>query len=200
MAALLSLFKLRIVGLLVILAVATTTVAAPDGPQLKILALLVVVGTLACAGASALNNFIDRDIDAAMRRTRQRVLPRRSMHPGLVLLVGCLFTMLAVILAMWLSIITAAFVFAGAFIYVVIYTLVLKRRSPLNIVIGGLAGSCAVMAGWTAVNSSLSLTAILMAALLFVWTPSSSATRSRLAPWGTPSQTMSPGWKTTVCV
>lgn len=171
MSQLISLFKLRIVGLLVFLAVVANLVAGSGSPQPVRIMLLSLVGVLSCAGASAANNFLDRDIDLSMKRTRERPLPAGAMKPVAVLGIATVFIAAAVLLSLRLSLATAINVFLGAFTYVVLYTWILKRRSWLNIVVGGLAGSFAVLAGWAAVGTLWSPVAGLLALLLFLWTP-----------------------------
>lgn len=169
--ALISLFKLRIVGLLVFLAVAASLAAGSGAPRPAKVILLCAAGLLSCAGASAANNYLDRDIDRTMSRTRARPLPLGAIKPAFALGVATVFITGAVLLSLWLSLATAIYVFLGAFTYVVLYTWVLKRRSWLNIVVGGLAGSLAVLAGWAAVGPAFSPVAGLLALLLFLWTP-----------------------------
>lgn len=173
LATLASLFKLRIVGLLVFLAVVAALVAGNEAGTAAParVGLLIIIGLLACAGASAANNFLDRDIDSRMRRTWKRPLPSGNAKPATVLKIGITFMALAVLLSLWLSRATAAYVLLGAFTYVVLYTWLLKRRSWLNIVVGGLAGSFAVLAGWAAMGAAWSSAAGWLALLLFLWTP-----------------------------
>jgi len=107
------------------------------------------IGTVHGGNTEALNHFLDRDLDARMPRTARRPLPSgRIRHPWHVVALGLGLVMLAVSLALWqLNRLVALHVFLGAFTYVVVYTIWLKRRSWLNVVIGGLAGSFAVLAG-----------------------------------------------------
>ncbi len=168
----LSLFKLRIVGLLVFIAVMAAMTAAEGLPSAGVLAWLVVGGALASAGASALNHYLDRDMDGLMPRTRPRPLASgRLPRPGRVAVVGVGLLLLSVPVTLQVGVPVAAYTLLGAFFYVVVYTLWLKRRSPLNIVVGGAAGSFAALAGWAAVAPSLSPLPLLIAALVFLWTP-----------------------------
>lgn len=168
----LSLFKLRIVALLVFVAVVTATVAYGGIPPGQVLLFLAAAGASASAGASVLNQYLDRDIDALMERTRGRPLPSgRIRHPQGVLLLGFFLIALSIPLSLRLNYRVTAYTLAGAFVYVVVYTTWLKRRSAWNVVFGGLAGSCASLAGWFAVTGQLSLVPILLALVLFLWTP-----------------------------
>ncbi|MBI4307553.1 MAG: protoheme IX farnesyltransferase [Chloroflexi bacterium] len=169
--AYLALVKPRVVSLVLFTAIASAFAGARGVPPFTTLALLTVAGVLAAGGAAALNHYLDRDVDARMRRTRGRPLVTGQLEPGRALLLGT--TMVAAglgmalvarpALAMWLA--------AGAGTYVFVYTRWLKRRTPLNIVIGGLAGSFAVLGGWAATGSPLGQTSVLLALLVFVWTP-----------------------------
>ena len=136
------------------------------------LALFVCLGFMAAGGAAALNHYLDRDIDAVMVRTRRRPIPSGRLAPGAVLrfavtLLAISLPLAALTLGPW----TAIWMAAGAATYVGLYTLVLKRRTRQNIVIGGLAGSCGVLAGWATVDPGLAPGAWLLALVVFLWTP-----------------------------
>lgn len=168
---LVTLFKLRVVALLVFssIAGAIATGALPGGSRMTI---LILAGTLAAAGASAVNEYIERDRDAVMRRTRKRPLPMsRYARPKWVLAVGTGLIVAAVALSLLNSVAQAFWVAAGALIYVVIYTLWLKPRSVLNIVIGGAAGSAAVISGGAAADAWAHPAVLLLGLLVFAWTP-----------------------------
>lgn len=165
-------FKLRIVGLLVFASLGGAFLGARGLPPLFNLATLVIAGAAAAAGASALNQYLERERDASMRRTRNRPLVRGTFEkPGWVLWAGLgLVIIPAALVAAWNPEL-AAFLVAGALIYVGVYTLWLKPRTALNIVIGGAAGSAAVMSGGAAVGAWQSPGVIALALLLFLWTP-----------------------------
>jgi protoheme IX farnesyltransferase len=127
---------------------------------------------MACAGSSLLNNYLDRDIDAIMERTRNRPLPRGRFASSKVLIIGLVLLILSLLIGLRLNYLVALLLLSGALVYVGLYTIWLKRRSSLNIVIGGLAGSCAVLGGWFSVTNQLSLTPLLIALVIFLWTPS----------------------------
>jgi protoheme IX farnesyltransferase len=136
------------------------------------LLFLIISGTLASMGSSALNHYYDRDIDKVMQRTSKRPIPSGKLLPQNVLLYGLLLSAVSVSLAvLTLNPVTAAMIALGIFIYVVVYTIWLKRNNPSNIVIGGFAGSAASMAGWSAATGSIDLLGFLVGLLVFLWTP-----------------------------
>lgn len=146
-----SLFKLRIAALLVFVAVVSAIAAGGGSIVLGRIAILVVAGTFSCIGAACLNNYFDRDIDGLMDRNKHRPLPAGKIKPVNVLYLGLFLILFGVLIALKLNYLTALFIFLGAFTYIAVYTLWLKRRSSWNIVIGGFAGSCASLAGWAAI-------------------------------------------------
>ncbi len=165
--------KLRIDALLLLVAAAGYIVTS--GPRIDPVpfAALMVTGLLASSGASAVNHYIDRDIDAVMRRTSTRPLPSRRIDPAArALTFGLGLTALSLGLA-YLAInpLTAAMIGLGFAVYVGVYTLGLKRTHVSNIVIGGFAGSCPALAGSAAAANAISLPAALIALLVFLWTP-----------------------------
>jgi protoheme IX farnesyltransferase len=171
--------KLRVgtfIGLAAVLGYLATLPTAPaaSGPALSALVLLFVATVIAAGGAGALNHVLDRDLDARMPRTARRPLPsgriRRVWH---VVALGLGLVGVGVSLAFWrFHPLVGIHVFLGAFTYVVVYTVWLKRRSWLNVVIGGLAGSFAVLAGGSAARPELCLPPVLFALVLFFWSPS----------------------------
>ncbi len=171
MKGLIQIFKLKIVFLLLFVAGASYLIASRDTFRIDILILLVVSGFLSASGSSALNNYLDRDIDRIMRRTSSRPLPAGEINPRSVLLMGSLMIISGLLLAAWINLITALFVFTGTLIYSWVYTVMLKRRTALNIVIGGFAGSCSVLAGFSAAGEYMNIQGILLSLLIFLWTP-----------------------------
>lgn len=135
---------------------------------------VVAAGTLASGGAGALNSYIDEDIDRSMGRTSRRPIPQGEVSPlnALVFGIGLILGALAISILL-LPFVAGVFIILGAVIYVLFYTKYLKRRTTLNIVLGGSAGSCAPLAGWAAATGNVSaVVPWLMALLVFVWTPS----------------------------
>ena len=139
-------------------------------PQLLVLATAVF---LAAASAGALNHLVERALDARMSRTRGRPFVTGKLAGGSLWLavIGVLLAFAVVSAGLSTNWLAATFVFLGAFTYGVVYTLWLKRRTWLNIVVGGLAGSFAVLAGAAAVNPDLGPAAWTFAVVLFLWTP-----------------------------
>jgi len=168
--------KPRIVVLLVITAVTSMYAASKlIGPELDYLGLLhiIIAGTLASAGSSALNHYYDKDIDPLMKRTSTRPIPSGRMKAKHVLAYGFGVSAASVIYAAFtLNLVTTFFIALGIFFYIAVYTIWLKRRNASNIVIGGLAGSAASWAGWSAATGSMDLLGFLVGFLVFVWTPS----------------------------
>ena len=169
----LSLFKLRIGTLIMITALAGMAMAT--GPGLSLLQALVLALSVlvASAAAGAFNQFVEADSDRLMRRTRGRAFASGALRAGpawMVLIVGLLALAVG---ATWLAIngTSALFLFFGAFTYAVVYTLGLKRRTWWNIVFGGLAGSFAVLTGAAAADPALGTLPMLLALVLFLWTP-----------------------------
>ena len=168
--------KPRIIILLVITAVTSMYAGSKlVGPELSDLGILhiIIAGSLASAGSSALNHFYDRDIDLKMKRTSQRPIPSGRIKPNTVLVYGLGVSIISVIYAaITLNYFCTFFIALGIFFYVIIYTVWLKRLNSSNIVIGGFAGSAASMAGWSAATGSIDVLGFLIGFLVFVWTPS----------------------------
>lgn len=166
------LFKVRIVFLLLLAAIGGLFLGARGWPGAGPLALILVTGGLAAMGSSALNQHLERDRDAQMNRTRHRPLVTGAIpRPGWVPYVATAMILLPVLAVLPSNPALAFFLAAGAVIYVVIYTIWLKPRTPLNIVIGGAAGSAAVLAGAAAANAWTDPGVIALSILLFFWTP-----------------------------
>lgn len=168
--------KPRIVVLLVITAVTSMFAASKlVGPELDYIGLLhiIIAGSLASAGSSALNHYYDKDIDPLMKRTSTRPIPSGKMKARNVLIYGVSVSAASVIYAAFtLNYVSTFFIALGIFFYVIIYTAWLKRLNSSNIVIGGFAGSAASMAGWSAATGSMDILGFLVGFLVFVWTPS----------------------------
>lgn len=167
------LFKLRVVFLLLLAAVAGAFLGAQGWPGFGPLLLLLITGGLAASGASALNQYIERQADEAMSRTRNRPLVTGQFpRPGVVIPLGITMILLPTLAVLPFNPALSFFLAFGAFIYVGIYTLWLKPRTLLNIVIGGAAGSAAVMSGGAVVHAWQDPAVIVFALLVFLWTPS----------------------------
>lgn len=168
----LELAKLRIVLLLLFTTVTTMVIAAKGIPNLDILIPTLIGGAFAAAGASAINQYIDRDMDAMMARTARRPIPSGRVAPLNALLFGMgLLAWSVLVLAMWVNWLTAVLALFGGLYYVILYTLILKRNTVVNILIGGGAGAVPVLVGWAAVTGTLSFQAFILFAIVFYWTP-----------------------------
>jgi protoheme IX farnesyltransferase len=179
--------KPRIIELLLVTTLPTMMLADRGLPSLRLIIVTLVGGALAAASANTLNCYLDRDIDAVMRRTKGRPLvarvpvgghgevgraDRTAIKPGEALasgvLLGAASTLLLGLAANWLA---AALADAAILFYVFVYTLGLKRRTAANIVIGGAAGCFPVLVGWAAVTGRVSVWAGVLFAVIFFWTP-----------------------------
>jgi protoheme IX farnesyltransferase len=171
-AAYIALTKPRIVELLLITTIPAMLLAAHGFPPLMLIAATLVGGTLSAASANVFNCIIDADIDAQMARTAARPLVTGRISVGAALLFASTLGVASFIFLALTTTIMAAFIslLAIAF-YVLIYTLILKRSTPQNIVIGGAAGALPPVIGWAAVTGDISLVPVLLFALVFYWTP-----------------------------
>lgn len=170
--AFVALTKPRIIELLLITTVPVMFLAEQGVPSLWLVLATCFGGYLSAGGANALNMYIDRDIDALMDRTAQRPLvtgmvsPRECLVFGISL--GVISTLFFGLLINWLS---AALSLGALLFYVVVYTMILKRRTAQNIVWGGIAGCLPVLIGWSAVTNELSWAALILFLVIFFWTP-----------------------------
>ncbi len=160
------------ITLLVLLVAAAGFLSAP-GFLLRLYAfpVLILTGALASMSAGLFNNLYDRDIDVVMRRTRSRESMISSRERFLYFLGTAM--MVASFFISWflINLITAVFILSGFLSYLFLYTILLKRRTTWNIVIGGIAGGFPALAGWSAVTNSVSVTSLYIAFLVFIWTP-----------------------------
>jgi len=169
----LRLTKPKILPLLIVVALASAVIAERSIPPLRVLIGLLVAGTLASGGALALNSWLEVDVDSMMRRTKNRPLPSRLIVPPrrALAFAASLLALGMVAAFLILNLYATLFIALGAVIYVPVYTLWLKPRTSWNIVLGGFAGSCSALAGWYTVTAANPLIAWILAALVFVWTP-----------------------------
>ena len=162
--------KPKVQSLLLLTTVATMYIAGDPSPLLVL--LTCVGGYLSAGGAGAINHFFDRDIDARMARTATRPVPAGRVSPRAALAFGlCLGCLSVLELSLAVNPLAAALSFAGFLGYAVLYTIVLKRRTAQNIVIGGAAGAVPPLVGWAAVRGSLGGTAVILFFIVFFWTP-----------------------------
>lgn len=168
----LELTKLRIVLLLLFTTVTAMVIAANGIPALDVLLPTIIGGGFAAAGASAINQYLDRDMDALMSRTSRRPIPSGRVAPVNALLFGMgLLAWSVLVLGIWVNWLAAGLAFFGGIYYVILYTIILKRNTVVNILIGGGAGAVPVLVGWAAVTNSVSFEALILFAIVFYWTP-----------------------------
>ena len=171
-AAYVGLTKPRIIELLLVTTVPAMFLAAGGVPPLRLVLLTMVGGCLAAASANVFNCVLDRDIDERMRRTRRRPLPRHAVDPRAATLFGLVLGIVATLwLGMFVNWLSAALALGANVFYVGVYTVWLKRRTPQNIVWGGIAGCFPPLIGWTAVTGSVSVVPLVLFAIVFFWTP-----------------------------
>jgi heme o synthase len=174
--SLFALTKPRIIELLLVTTIPTMLLAQRGLPSVRVLVVTLVGGAFAAGSANTINCYIDRDIDAMMKRTSGRPLARKEplvvVKPAEALVFGIVLAVAATLLlgtlVNWLSAVLAD---AAILFYVFVYTLGLKRRTPSNIVIGGAAGCFPVLIGWSAVTGTVGLPAVVLFAVIFFWTP-----------------------------
>ncbi|WP_279367157.1 heme o synthase [Microbacterium testaceum] len=167
-----ALTKPRVLELLLVTTVPVMILAQGGLPNLWLILATVIGGSLSAGSAAAFNMYLDRDIDAHMQRTVNRPLVTGEVSPRGALVFAWT---LAVVSTVWLwaftNVLAAGLSAAAIFFYVVIYTIILKRRTEQNIVWGGIAGCFPVLIGWSAVTGSLSWAPFILFALVFLWTP-----------------------------
>ena len=167
-----SLTKPRIIELLLVTTVPTMFLASNGWPDWYLVLATLIGGALAAGGANALNNVVDRDIDALMDRTAHRPLVTGKVTVRGAVALGITLSLLSVIwLESQVNTLSALFAASAIVFYVCVYTLLLKRRTSSNIVWGGAAGCFPVLIGWAAVSNSISLAPIVLFLIVFWWTP-----------------------------
>jgi heme o synthase len=164
--------KPKILLMLAFTSLSTAIVAQGGVPDLKTMCFMLLGMALSSGGAAAVNMWYDRDIDALMKRTQNRPIPKGLIRPNDALRFGILLGVLSfVVLVLFVNTLTAFLSLVGYMYYAVVYTVLLKRKTPQNIVIGGGAGAMPVLIGWASVTGSLSLAPILIFLIIFFWTP-----------------------------
>ena len=167
-----ALTKPRIIVLLLVTALGGMFLASQGAPEASLIFLVLGGGALAAGGANAMNHSLDKDIDERMDRTRERPVATGRIDPNQALAFGIALNLLAfTLLSTMVNPLSAALTLSATLFYVLVYTKVLKRTTPQNIVIGGAAGAIPPMVGWTAVTGQLDLPALYLFAIIFFWTP-----------------------------
>jgi heme o synthase len=164
--------KPRIVLLLVITTIPAMMLAEQGWPSLWLVVATVAGGSVVAGGANAMNMYFDRDIDELMLRTRDRPVPAGQIEPEKAALFGLALAAGGFFFLQWsVNLLAAVLTLAAFAFYVLVYTLMLKRTTPLNIVIGGAAGAMPPVIGWAAVTGEVAAPALVMFAIVTVWTP-----------------------------
>ena len=170
--AYLALTKPRIIELLLVTTVPAMMLAQGGVPPLTLVLATLVGGSLAAGSANTLNCYLDRDIDTQMHRTGNRPLVTGEIGPRAALVFGLALGVLSVIaLALTVNLLSAGLALLAILLYVVGYTMLLKRRTPQNIVWGGVAGCLPTLIGWSAVTDSLTWAPFVLFGIVFLWTP-----------------------------
>lgn len=171
-SAYLELCKPRVVAVMLLTAVVGMCLARPAVPDLAVLIWATCGIGLMAGAAAAVNHVMDRQIDARMARTHRRPLPQGKVSAAQALMFAALLAMLGmVMLTTLVNPLTAWLTLAALVGYAVIYTVMLKRATPLNIVIGGIAGAAPPMLGWVAVTGTVEADSLLLVLIIFAWTP-----------------------------
>jgi protoheme IX farnesyltransferase len=164
--------KPRIIELLLVTTVPAMVLAQRGVPSVALMFWTLVGGSLAAGSANAINCYLDRDIDLLMARTRRRPLPAHEVEPERAVVFGLFLGVVSfVVLAFFVNLLSAFLALLAIAFYVVIYTMMLKRTTTQNIVIGGAAGALPPVIGWAAVTGSVEVPALILFALVFYWTP-----------------------------
>jgi protoheme IX farnesyltransferase len=168
----LELTKPRIVLLVLFTGLPALLLAGPGFPPARVFWGALVGIALSAASAASFNHFFDRDIDALMVRTRTRPLPAGTLAPSTATGLGFVLAGVSwMVLLLTTNVVAAVLAMANIFYYAVVYTVWLKRRTPQNIVIGGAAGASAPLIAWAAVTGRIELPAVMLFAVIFLWTP-----------------------------
>lgn len=167
-----ALTKPRIIELLLITTIPVMFLAARGIPDLWLVFATLVGGALSAGSAGAFNCYIDRDIDRVMKRTVNRPLVTGEVTPREALVFAWILAVVStVVLAVFVNPLAAGLAAFGNAFYVVVYSLWLKRRTPQNIIWGGIAGCVPVLVGWAAVTNSLDWAPFILFLVVFLWTP-----------------------------
>ena len=171
-AAYVALTKPRIIELLLVTTVPTMLLAERGFPSVGLVLATLVGGAASAGSANTLNCYLDRDIDQVMNRTKRRPLVTGEVTPRAALVFGLVLGAFSILwFAALVNLASAALALAAILLYVVGYTMILKRRTPQNIVWGGIAGCMPVLIGWSAVTGTVSWAALALFGVIFFWTP-----------------------------
>lgn len=167
-----SLTKPRIMVLLLVTAMTGLFLGEQGVPSLTLVIVVLIGGAFASGGASSLNHYLDRDIDSKMDRTKNRPIPSKQISPVEALLFGVVLNALGfLVFIYWANLLSAILAITGTLFYIFVYTMLLKRNTPQNIVLGGAAGAIPPLVGYAAVTGTVSISAIYLFLIIFFWTP-----------------------------
>lgn len=167
-----SLTKPRIMVLLLVTAMTGLFLGEQGVPSLTLVIVVLIGGAFASGGASSLNHYLDRDIDSKMNRTKNRPIPSKQISPVEALLFGIVLNALGfLVFIYWANLLSAILAITGTLFYIFVYTMLLKRNTPQNIVLGGAAGAIPPLVGYAAVTGTVSISAIYLFLIIFFWTP-----------------------------
>jgi heme o synthase len=165
--------KLRLVLLLYFTAFSSLIIASSIyGYDLKKIVLISIAVIFSVMGSNATTAFIDREMDSVMSRTNNRPVPSGKIYPARnALIYGLVMVLIGIIIAGFISYLSAVFLFLGFLDSAIIYNAISKKKSPLNVIFGAPAGGMPVLVGWAAVANKIDITAAYMFILVIVWTP-----------------------------
>jgi protoheme IX farnesyltransferase len=167
------LLKFRLITAEIMLASASLILAAGPSLQPMKLLYLIIFGYMGLGGSATINSYLDRDIDAIMPRTADRPIPSGRIRPGSALAFGSSLIVIAIVLtALLLNPLTAAIIGVGSFLYIVFYSIYLKRRTSMAVVWGGLAGAIPALGGWSVYTEGHWIVPVLIFLVVFFWQPS----------------------------
>jgi len=168
----LQLTKPRIIPLLLITALGGMLLGAQEIPNLSIILTVLIAGSLASGGASSINQYLEHDIDTKMSRTSNRPIVMGTIKPINALVFGIVLNILSLLLfIIFTNLISGILAISASLFYIIVYTIILKRFTHQNIVIGGAAGALPPIIGWTAVTGSIGIPPLILFAIIFIWTP-----------------------------
>jgi len=168
----LTLCKIKVVSLIMLTAVVGMFLATPGLPPIHLVILGSIGIAFASSSAAVFNHIIDQKIDHEMSRTENRPLPEGKISTKTALIFGIVLGVIGIgVLLIGVNVLTAVLTFLALIGYAVFYTMYLKRATPQNIVIGGAAGAAPPLLGWSAITNSVELGALLLFAIIFIWTP-----------------------------
>lgn len=163
--------KPRLWILLVYTGISGYLIASGGHVNIQLFLILLTSLITGTAGANVITSYIDRDIDAIMIRTKHRPIPSGKIRPNIALLFGISLALTGIVTSTLINLYTLLFMLFGLFDNIIVYSLIFKRKNPLNIILGSFSGGAPVIIGYTAYTNSIDYLALVLAALIVVWTP-----------------------------